>query len=462
MTSAEIGLFRILLKHPLLTRVLQDNMLISEDAINVYGIIKDESVFDGRVSKGVFNSLLRQKGLTMDIHIVNDIFQDIDSIPSDREVAKRDLLSMVKLLMRDADKHYILAQTEKVRNYALNGKIDEAEKVLRGIKLKSPDDILDSEQLMIDSVEKTTGFKSGVNEIDKNKLAFVKGELTSIVSDSGAMKTYWTMWFMIRCLIENPKFVGLFFQKEMSAKDMGRRLLSWMIKESSIEILKRSVDNYDEAVTHYKALIKEQLNDTVSDLIKRIVFVPNNRFNTPIDMLRFIESYDADLWALDYLTQIDSDNTTSSTAYNVKIIDIANSLKQYSADTESHGILINQTSKNTKDSKDKRITEASDIEWSKNIENVSANIYSLFYPWKHRDTFLKAPFMTGIKALPYEKSYYYMLDLKSRHIDSSKPSILKANPNHATFDEWSPEEYNRPLNWYNEYVEYVKEPKGRR
>lgn len=462
MTPAEIGLFRILLRHPQLTRVLQDNMLISDDALNVYNLIRDESIFDGRVSKNVFNTLLMQKGIKIDVYILNNIFQDIDTIPADREVAKRDLLGLIKMLMIDADKHYILAQMEKVKQYAVNGKLDEAERAIRGIRLKSPDDVMGSQQLMIESVAKTSGFKSGIEEIDKNKLAFVKGEITSIVSDSGAMKTYWSMWFQLQVMIQNPKFIGLFFQKEMSVKDMGRRLLSWVVKESSINILRSSVDDYDKAVQHYNKRLEEQLNDTMSDLLKRIFFIPNNRFGTPVDMLRFIESYNADIWVLDYMTQITSDSGNASTSYNIKVMDSINALKQYVADTDSHGIIINQTSKNTKESKDKRITDASDIEWSKNIENVSANIYSLFYPWKHRDTFLSAPFMTGIKAMPYEKSYYYLLDLKSRHIDSSAPSILKANPDHATFEEFTEEEYPRPQNWYKEYVEFVREPKGKR
>lgn len=460
MTAAEVGVFKILIRHPQLTRVLQDNMLISEEAVNVYMIIKDESIFDGRVSKGVFNSLLKQKDIKIDISILNEIFQDIDTVPADREVAKRDLLAQIKLLMRDTDKHTLLASLDKAKRLTQNGKLDEAEKVIRGIKLRSPDDIVPSKQLMLESVIHTSGFKTGIHEIDKNKLAFVKGEITSIVSDSGAMKTYFTMWFMIQCLIQNPTFIGLFFQKEMAVRDMGRRLLSWMIKESSIEILKRSVDNYDEAVIHYKERIDEQLSDTMSDLIKRILFVPNNRFSTPIDMLRYIESYNADIWVLDYMTQIKSDINAQS--YNIGVMESVNALKQYVADTESHGIIINQTSKDTKDTKDKRITNPSDIEWSKNIENVSANIYSLFYPWKHRDSFIKAPFMEGLRATPYEKSYYYLLDLKSRHIDSSIPSILKSNPDHATFEEFDTDNYARAENWYNEYVKYVKDPRDRK
>lgn len=459
MTNAEIGIFKILIKHPRLSRVLQDTLFIEEESVKLFQLIKSETEFEGQITKNVLSTLLRQNEIKIDLNILNEIYRDLDTISPQLDISKRDLLNLVKLQGRESEKDYILKSLIKAQNLVKKNEIIEAHNIVRQINFSVKEEIVPTKQLMLDSIMNTTAFKTGINEIDKTKLAFVKGDLTSIVSDSGAMKTYFCMWFMIMTLIENPNMKGIYFQKEMAVKDMGIRMLSWIVKESSISILSKTVVNHEEAKEEYKKKLEERINESIDDLLNRIIMVPNTMFNTPMDMLRHIESYDVDIWCLDYMTQIKSDNFSFKGQFNNQVMEAVNTLKQIASETESHGIIINQTSKDTTNSIDKRITDAKDIEWSKNIENVSANIYSLFYPWKHRDSFASAPFMNSLKKIPYQKAYYYLIDLKSRHIDSNKPGILKAMPDHARFEEFDEKEYKNARAWYEAYVDYVKNPK---
>jgi len=455
MTGAEIGMFKVLLRHPSLTGIMTEDLLLSEVSVYVFRLIQQEDMYEGQITKTVFTSLVHKHRIKIDTKTINQIFAEIRGISSNKEIAKRELLALINIQKDESDKIELLSRMDKAKVHIRKNEVKQAEAILRSIHLSDAEDVLDSQQLMMDSIINTSGFKTGIPEIDNKKLAFAKGDITSVVSDSGAMKTYFVMWMLLKILMENDKFLGIFFEKEMEIKDVGRRLLSWTIKESSISILEKSVDDHEGAIKHYGNLIKEHMNDTVSDVMKRFIAVPNTRFNTPIDMLRYMERYDADVWGLDYMTQITSDNSNIK-SYNEKVMDSINSLKQICAETETHGIIINQAKKDVSNSKDKRITSPKEIEWSKNIENVSANIYSLFYPWKHRDSFLKADFMNGIQGVPYKKSFYYLLDLKSRHTTDTDIGILEANPDHSSFNEFNEEEYKMALRWYDNYVSYVK------
>lgn len=462
MRASEIGILTILVKHPSLARVLQDNILITDDSMALFNVLYNEAgINPNSISKTVLAALLKRNNIKIDNEILNQVYRDLSSIPKDPSVAKRDLIQLINLLTREANTDTILNVIKRVESLVRSNKLDEAYNLIRGIHFNRTEEIQDTQQLMINSVEQTSGFRSGVKEIDEHFGAFVKGNITSLVSDSGAMKTYFAMWFQLQVLIANPKFTGVFFEKEMPAKDIGRRLLSYIVKESSMQILQRSIDNHKESIDYYSKQMKEMIDDTTSDLLKRFITIPNNKFDTPMDMLRYIELYNADICTLDYMTQLESD-LPGNTNYNEKIMHNINSLKRIVNETETHLININQANKDNSGSLDKRILDAKQIEWSKNIENVSANVISLFYPYKHYKTFKKAAFMTKApNIVEYQKYYYYIIDLKSRETSSKEPMLLKALPENSKFEEFDAEERVKALMWYEAYEEFVT-PKARK
>ena len=427
----------------------------SDISVKIFRLIRKEDMFGGRITKTTFQSILRSRKLLLATSLINEIFLDINDVPSDKEVARRDIITLIKIVVKENDTNELVSKIRNAEKYVREGNLVQAENIIRSVRFTNTDEIKTSEQLMMKSIVKSSGFKTGINLLDKKKLVFKLGDITSIVSDSGAMKTYFAMWFMIMTLIENPKFVGGFFEKEMDIDDIGLRLASFVTQVSTAEILKDSVENGPDAIKQYEKLIKEKTNDTVSDLLKRFKPIPNTHFNTPIDMLRYIEKYDMDIWVLDYMTMITSDNPGLNGQYNLQIQDAAKSVKQITAETKTHGVIINQTGKSTDDARDKRILNPNDMEWSKMIQNISANIYSLFYPWKFKDFFRKADFMKGIKAPEFEKGYYFVHDLKSRHLDSKDVTVFRAVPDESRFEEYDEEGTAKAMRFYNGYVSWL-------
>lgn len=436
----EIEIARILIVYPDLVRLI--DFEIENEWNEIYKAIGEECK-GVRPSKVFLKTIMEIRNIVCEVDI---IYEGVENVSSNKEIAKRDLIHYLRILKEVYVGNNMKRGMRKALGLIDRGKYEEADNIIRGIRYRQDSDVIETKQLMIESVVNTTGFRTGVESIDK---ILIKGELTSIVSDSGAMKTYFTMWLMLMILKENKSFTGLYFEKEMPAKDIGRRLLSWLIEESSISILEKSTGNYEEAVEYYKSGIDKEFIEEKEDILNRFKVIPNNRFDTPIDMLKHIENYEADIWVLDYMTQISSDNVSLSSSYNIKVMDAVNKLKQYASDTETHGILINQTSKSTTENKDKRIINAKDIEWSKNIENVSSNIWSLFYPWKHREDFM---YSRWAKELGYKRGFYYIIDLKNRNNENSKPIGLMAVPTKARFEELDILDKENANKFYKRYI----------
>lgn len=446
---------RILIRYPDLINLI--DFEIDNEWNSIYELIGKEKNNKLPVGKIYLKELVKINRLDYDVDL---IYADMSSVSEDKELAKHDLINMLNILYEEHKKDEILRKIRTAKLHVERNNVKEGEKILRSIRYGGGEKVKGTKQLMLDSVMETSGFKTGIPVIDNKMLALIKGNITSIVGMSGGMKTYFTMWLLLNILETNPDFIGLYFEKEMPAKEIGRRLLSWMIKESNMKILLDSIDNHDEALEYYEKEIENKYKDKIEDTLERFKVIPNYMFDNPYDMLKQIELYNADTWVLDYMTQINSSNVSASSSYNIKVMEAVNSLKQYSNDTESHGIIINQISKPQSDSKDKRITNAKDIEWSKNIENVSTNIWSLFYPWKHKEDFIN---LSWVKETGYDKRFYYILDLKNRNTGNNNTIMLKAVPEHARFEELTDIESENAKLFYKRYVrEFNDKQKSKR
>jgi len=284
---------------------------------------------------------------------------------------------------------------------------------------------------MLESIDETNIFLTGIKSIDTKLNGLAKGNMMSIAGDTGSMKTMVSLWFCMSILQANPKFKCLYFEKEMPVKDVARRLAANLTGISISDMMKDA--NKDDN----KAAIVSELSNSpdAKSILDRLLIVPNNAFSTVSDMFKYIESYKADIWCLDFLTQLGAENPDND--FNRFTMAQAAMLKNVIIETDTFGIVLNQIKKSSARSRKNKIPIMDDIEWSGTISQYSAYIFSTFFP-----------------SLYYEdapKDYFYLYGLKNRH---HKPVNIDLFTSPAYCQFTDPPKQEAPLveSWLQQYI----------
>jgi replicative DNA helicase len=292
--------------------------------------------------------------------------------------------------------------------------------------------------LMSSSIEETNVFPTGIHKFDKDLGGLAKGNMVSIAGDTGSMKTMISLWLCIKILKANPKFTCLYFEKEMPVKDIARRLAAYASCIPVNKLMDTSLkDNNKYVIT--QALAGD---DEMRSVMERLKIVPNGNFSNVSDMYRYIDTYNCDIWCLDFLTQLGAEDTSSD--FNRFTMAQASMLKNIISETDTMGIVLNQVKKNSVRGRTNKIPQLDDIEWSGAISQYSAYIFSTFFP--------------SVYYGDSPNEYFYLYGLKNRHYRPITIPLM-TNPAYCQFNE--PTALEEPLmqNWLQGYITRAQETK---
>jgi len=360
-----------------------------------------------------------------------------EDFPQTKEEAKKLLVYLAESFEEEDRAGLLIKDIDKIKLLFLQRKDAEAFSLLRNIRLKKIELATTKEQ-MIWSVGETAAFKSGIPDFDNNMGGFLAGNVMALTGDTGTMKTTLALWIMLETLIKNPDFTGVFFEKEMHVSDLARKLVSKMMRRTTKELMQGIIDGYATSIASTVTNKYDEYN--LKDALDRLILIPNNRFHDTNDMHRIIAQYDANIWCLDFMTQIVMD----SSSLNEAVAKAANNLKNIVADTGSFGIVINQSRKMEGNRRDKRVTE-NDAEWSGTVKQIAAYHVGIFYPYKYYGQW-------QLKGVELQQTWIYLMFLKTRHDATGLIVPLLANPAMSEFYSPNDEEKAQMLFWYNEYI----------
>lgn len=342
-------------------------------------------------------------------------------------------------------------------NYALGlvdkGRLNDAVTHAKQLHYKTRPPLLPIEDLMLDAVQITNAFKTNIKQIDEIQGGLLKSNIMALIGDSGIQKTRFSLWFCLQILMANPNFTCLYFEKEMSAKDVASYLTQNLVKISMDDIIKISLDKDAEARRKLSREIREAMaeDNPRVDAIKRIKIVPNNMFHSAKDIYEYLDVEKPDIWCLDYLTLID-DRKGKTENKNDGITRTMEIIKEATLATESFGIVISQLNKDTIEKRWNKIPITEDMPYGNILKQFSAYIYALFSPDKYPESqYLK---YEGVEMRP---SDYYCILRKGRHSKFANDLYFRSSSLNLEFKEIletekaTEEEWSRMNKWIRGY-----------
>jgi hypothetical protein len=238
-------------------------------------------------------------------------------------------------------------QVEESLRLLEQGKINDGINKIKDIQFSKPDDLLNTTTLMIQSMTETNGFRTGIKVIDDEIGGFLLGNLTTIVGDTGGMKTMVSLWLCLKILMTNPDFTCLYFEKEMPVKDVARRLLAYATGIETDTLLKASISLDIEQTNIIGQTLQEsyRTNPKLEDVLNRLKIVPQTNFHNVADIYQYVSYYKPNIWCLDFLTQITDSSKTKDENYTLQVKNAVDRLKYIVSETNSLGIILSQIGK---------------------------------------------------------------------------------------------------------------------
>ena len=346
-------------------------------------------------------------------HIMQSKATSIESL--NFKQTRDQLRSSIGVLKQRTGQIRLVQQLDVAKALILRGQEKEGIVIAKSLKFSKTAGLEATLSHMLDCVGETNVFKTGIRNIDANG-GMTKGNIISLIGDTGSMKTMISMWMCLKMLQENPTFTCLYFEKEMPVKDIARRLIAYA---TGIDIPKLMGLNKEEALQLVSGHFIKDENKVMLNALSRFKIISNNMFRNVLDMWEYVDEYKPDIWCLDFMTQLEGMGG-DSTDFNLSVMRQANKLKEMCTETDSLGIIINQVAKNTVDRRKCKIPLKTDAEWSGTVQQISAYIFATFHP--------------GYYNLPIPSNYYFLVGHKNRH--NSKFDIpLEAIPSQCTFTE---------------------------
>lgn len=358
----------------------------------------------------------------------------------EREEIRKLLSASLSRLKDRKNTQELIKSLQDAIYFAKTGDEAQAVSIARSINFSRNTQLKETITHMMESVNEGSVFRTGIRHIDQNMGGLCKGNILSIVGDTGSMKTMVTLWMSIKVLKENPKFTALYFEKEMPARDIARRLASMLSQRKMREVMQMNSVEIQRLIG--ESSVKEGM-EAVFDAISRLTIVPHDYFKNSIDMHMLIDKYKPDIWTLDFMTQLEGLNSTGGAeSFNMNVLKEANRLKSICNSTNTLGIIINQTGKNTVTRRPNKIPMKDDMEWSGTVSQVSAYIFGTFYPAYYYKT-------------QYPSQYFYLIGCKNRH-ESLVNIPLFAFPDICSFKEPNVLEEGDIIQTLRSYIETKK------
>lgn len=348
--------------------------------------------------------------LTVPFHILEPIFETANDVfKTIKDNAARQLVPL-------------LAGLDRERQYQKAVQLLH-DRVIKGGEYTPLDDVIELEKFTTstdyhakDFTERYDNYKNeepaqiittGEPWLD-DKASIMKGNITVIAGDTGSMKTTSALWLIIKILQANPTYKAVFFEKEMPIADIMSKVISFFTKVPTGDIIRDKAfgtDAMDEifAGTHKMDSDGVKRSEICISILKRLKLVDTNEFNTIEDMLNFIEAEQADIWCLDFLTQMFGDAENAS-AFNYKVMSGMNKIKRIVQRTGSTGIILCQLKKGTVEHRLLKVPLLDDMEWSGTIKQLANSVFMTFYPNMYYKEHLKGD----------EKQYFYLINQKNR------------------------------------------------
>lgn len=396
-----------------------------------------------RITAPLLLSKFAQIGALISKEEVKSYMSELDNgtIPVDEKESQTILKVMVEDLWKQEKKSILLDQVDEARRLIIDDKEQDAIAKLKQLKFEGKE-FKTTMQLMMDGMDGTVGFQTGISSFDDLTGGFLTGNVMSVTGDTGVMKTTFVLWLILNILKQNKDFTAVFFEKEMQPTDLARRISNRFTQRSTKELLKDIMLGNSR---HLKTELREKVSDQDEELINRLKIIPNTEFHTLTDLHAIIDSSGCNVWALDYTTQL----AVGRSDFNVAVMEFANGAKDLVASTATFGILINQMKKISDMRRDKRPYE-DDAEWSGAIKQISAYHLGLFYPAKY--------YSNGSKYGDYnlDTQWYYVNILKNRHEASNVPVPLIAYPSVGEFLTPDPLKEKEMMGWWYGYDRGVK------
>lgn len=398
------------------------------------------------------------------IHVLDGIYDLIENQLEAMPVKKKHLefigaLSQLSNKVHETD---ILMTLSKASELVTQGKMAEAILEAKSLSLKSVKELPVTMDLIYDSVEKSTGVKSGINELDTKLGGWFRGNIITVEGDVGTYKTQASLWMTLQALKANPELKAIYFEKEMSTRDIGRRLMSEFTKITAKEVMDVNNSDKDEA-----QMLKKRIEYAFSsqpenrDVIERLTVLGTEYFDNAVDIYEYVESHGFDIVVIDYLTMLgeggnrnDSGgkNENSGYFYYQKQMQL---LKSMTLTCNTITIIISQLKLDWDKNKYIKIPATNDMEFGSHLKQYSAYIFTTFHPY------------AVDKLKPYvPESYYYLVNLKNRHGIKDLNISMKLDPETFSFRNPSMLEKKKMDEWLinykkgKTYESYIKESTG--
>lgn len=323
---------------------------------------------------------------------------------------------------------------EQAKEHLLSGNDAVATALLKSVRYKPSPALHHTPTYMMESINESNGFPTGVAAIDDYTGGWYLGNLCSIAGDTGSMKTRSSLWLVIQILKTNPTFKAVYFEKEMPIKDISRLLVAHFCGIKNDHIMKAKGED-KEAMQKAIRLVTEQ--PEVKDILDRLIVIPPTSFSTAGDMWKLVEMYKANVWVLDYMSLLDGDAKSMGEKAHV-VMDNVKQLKNMVHATNSFGILLNQLNKGTVEQRFNKIPMLDDIEWSGDIKKLSAYVLATFNPSLYYS-----------HANPND---YYLVSLKNR--DKKNYAVaLQQKAEYCNFEVYQDDEKARAVQWLQTYIQ---------
>lgn len=407
------------LKYPANIAQMPLNYIYREDMYSVLSTINDtDNLFS--ISRSVLCSLMDDSILP---NTLDKIYQQVNELNNRNDIDnEKEMQNILSHLKQRKTRDDAIMQVEESLRLLKQGKINDGINKIKDIQFSKPDDLLNTTTLMIQSLVETNGFRTGIKIIDDEIGGFLLGNLTTIVGDTGGMKTMVSLWLCLKILLTNPDFTCLYFEKEMPVKDVARRLLAYATGIETDTLLKASIslDIEQTDIIGQTLLESYKTNPKLEDILNRLKIVPQTNFHNVADIYQYVSYYKPNIWCLDFLTQITDSSNTKDENYTLQVKNTVDRLKYIVSETNSFGIILSQIGKNTATQRVYKVPRLGDIEWSGTIQQYSTDIFACFYP--------KNYYREDV-----DNTYFYLISLKGRNGNVIVP--LKANPKLCTFED---------------------------
>ena len=342
------------------------------------------------------------------------VLDDIDEF-----VTQKDLDSYVEIIIDKYQKRKVHSYAKEMQEAIESGEDQfsvalKAHNILAnlstGKRIKSNQELLD--EVLKETKDDTisTGFK----HLDHFLGGYTRGMIITIAGDSGHCKTTWALDKIFRMSLMNPNFKIGVFSKEMTAKDLIKKQISYFCK---IPINKIFAQDYD------REYVRKKMKEVESWWDNRIQIISPDSFSTTSDIAKIQLQHKFDVWVLDFIQLLghNGKSASSSSEYNIQVSQDMRALQSLALSTESIGIVLSQIKKGVDLRTVKRPT-ISDIEWSGVIKQLSTYILFTYYPCKYYGNHRISP------------DKHYILGEKTR-FSGGFTYPMKIDPNYGIFRE---------------------------